>query len=52
MNTLITNEQIVELLQQLVAQNDALAREIAAVRAKLELLEHKIDWIADEAGLI
>ncbi len=52
MNTLITNEQIVELLQQLVVQNDALAREVAAVRAKLELLEQKIDWIADEAGLI
>ena len=52
MNTLITNEQIVALLQQLLAQNEELAREIAAVRAKLELIEHKVDTIAEEAGWI
>ena len=52
MNTLITNEQIVELLQQLVAQNAELARESAAMKAKLELIEHKVDTIAEEAGWI
>jgi hypothetical protein len=46
------NEGIVALLQQLVAQNAELARELAAVKAKLELLEHKIDTIAEEAGWI
>jgi len=45
-------EGIVALLQQLVAQNEELARELAAVKAKLVLLEHKIDSIAEEAGLI
>ena len=47
-----TNEGIVALLQQLVVQNEQLAREIAAVKAKLELLEHKLDTIAEEAGMI
>ena len=46
------NEGIVALLQQLVAQNEELARELAAVKAKLVLLEHKIDTIAEEAGWI
>jgi cell division protein FtsB len=46
------NEGIVALLQQLVAQNEELAREVAAVKAKLVLLEHKIDTIAEEAGWI
>jgi cell division protein FtsB len=46
------NEGIVALLQQLVAQNEELAREVAAVKAKLVLLEHKIDTIAEEAGMI
>ena len=45
-------EGIVALLQQLVAQNEELAREVAAVKAKLVLLEHKIDTIAEEAGWI
>jgi cell division protein FtsB len=45
-------EGIIALLQQLVAQNAELAREIAAVKAKLELLEHKVDTIAEEAGWI
>jgi hypothetical protein len=46
------NEGIVALLQQLVAQNEELARELAAVKAKLELIEHKVDTIAEEAGMI
>ena len=46
------NEGIVALLQQLVAQNAELARELAAVKAKLELIEHKVDTIAEEAGMI
>ena len=46
------NEGIVALLQQLVAQNEELAGEVAAVKAKLVLLEHKIDTIAEEAGWI
>ncbi len=46
------NEGIVALLQQLVAQNEELVREVAAVKAKLVLLEHKIDTIAEEAGWI
>jgi prefoldin subunit 5 len=45
-------EGIVALLQQLVAQNEELARELAAVKAKLELIENKIDTIAEEAGMI
>ena len=45
-------EGIVALLQQLVAQNEELAGEVAAVKAKLVLLEHKIDTIAEEAGWI
>jgi cell division protein FtsB len=45
-------EGIVALLQQLVAQNEELAREVAALKAKLVLLEHKIDTIAEEAGWI
>lgn len=47
-----TNEAILALLQQLVAQNEELAREVAAVKAKLERLEHKVDTIAEEAGVI
>jgi cell division protein FtsB len=51
-NNHTSNEQILALLQQLVAQNEELARELAAVKAKLVLLEHKMDTIAEEAGLI
>ncbi len=47
-----TNEAIVALLQQLVAQNAELAGEVAAMKAKLELIENKIDTIAEEAGMI
>ena len=47
-----TNESIVALLQQLVAQNAELAREVAAVKTQLDLLEHKLDTIAEEAGMI
>ena len=52
MKTHQTNEGIVALLQQLVVQNEQLAREIAALKAKLELIEHKLDTIAEEAGWI
>ena len=51
-NNNISNEQILALLQQLVAQNEELAREVASLKAKLELLEHKLDTIAEEAGMI
>jgi cell division protein FtsB len=51
-NTQHNIEGIVALLQQLVAQNEELAREVAAVKAKLVLLEHKMDTIAEEAGWI
>ena len=45
-------EGIVALLQQLIVQNEELAREIAAIKAKLALIEHKVDTIAEEAGWI
>ena len=48
----ISNEQILALLQQLVAQNDALLQQVAELQAKTDLLEHKIDSIAEEAGWI
>ena len=51
-NTNISNEQILVLLQQLVAQNAALLQQVAELQAKTDLLEHKIDSIAEEAGLI
>ena len=51
-NNNISNEQILALLQQLVAQNDALLQQVAELQAKTDLLEHKIDSIAEEAGLI
>ena len=52
MNNHTSNEQILSLLQQLVAQNDDLSRKVTDLQAKLDLLEHKIDSIAEEAGLI
>jgi len=51
-NNNISNEQILALLQQLVAQNDALLQQVAELQAKTDLLEHKLDLIAEEAGLI
>ena len=51
-NNNISNEQILALLQQLVAQNAALLQQVAELQAKPDLLEHKIDSIAEEAGLI
>jgi hypothetical protein len=51
-NNHTSNEQILALLQQLVAQNDALLQQVAELQAKMDLLEHKIDSIAEEAGLI
>ncbi len=47
-----TNEAIVALLQHLVVQNAELAKEVTALKAKLELIENKIDTIAEEAGMI
>ena len=47
-----THEGIVALLRQLVAQNAALAKEVAALKAQLGLIEHKLDTIAEEAGMI
>ena len=52
MNNHTSNEQILALLQQLVAQNAALLQQVAELQAKTDLLEHKIDSIAEEAGLI
>ncbi len=52
MNTNNSNEQILALLQQLAAQNAALLQQVADLQAKTDLLEHKIDSIAEEAGLI
>ena len=51
-NNNTSNEQILALLQQLVAQNAELSRKVTDLQAKLDLLEHKIDSIAEEAGLI
>ena len=51
-NNNISNEQILALLQQLVAQNAALLQQVAELQAKTDLLEHKIDSRAEEAGLI
>jgi hypothetical protein len=51
-NNNTSNEQILALLQQLVVQNDALLQQVADLQAKTDLLEHKIDSIAEEAGLI
>jgi cell division protein FtsB len=47
-----SNEQILALLQQLAAQNAALLQQVAELQAKTDLLEHKLDLIAEEAGLI
>jgi cell division protein FtsB len=44
------NEQIIALLQQLIAQNEELSKKVADLQAKVELLEHKFDTIAEEAG--
>ncbi len=51
-NNNTSNEQILSLLQQLVAQNAELSRKVTDLQAKLDLLEHKFDTIAEEAGLI
>ena len=52
MNNNTSNEQILSLLKQLIAQNEELSRKVTDLQAKLDLLEHKIDSIAEEAGLI
>ena len=51
-NNIISNEQIFALLQQLATQNAELLQQVAELQAKTDLLEHKIDLIAEEAGLI
>jgi cell division protein FtsB len=51
-NNNTSNEQILSLLQQLVVQNAELSRKVTDLQAKLDLLEHKFDTIAEEAGLI
>ena len=52
MNNNTSNEQILSLLKQLVAQNAELSRKVTDLQVKLDLLEHKFDTIAEEAGLI
>lgn len=52
MNSQHTNETLIQLLQQILAQNEALSGEIAALQAKVDLLEHKLDMIAEESGTI
>lgn len=52
MNTHLSNEQILSLLQQLVVQNEELSRKVTDLQVKLDLLEHKLDSIAEESGLI
>jgi cell division protein FtsB len=51
-NNNTSNQQILSLLQQLVAQNAELSRKVTDLQVKLDLLEHKFDTIAEEAGLI
>jgi len=51
-NNNTSNEQILALLQQLVAQNAELSRKVTDLQVKIDLLEHKFDTIAEEAGLI
>jgi cell division protein FtsB len=51
-NNNTSNEQVLALLQQLAAQNAALLQQVAELQAKTDLLEHKLDLIAEEAGLI
>jgi cell division protein FtsB len=51
-NNNTSNEQILALLQQLAAQNAVLLQQVADLQAKTDLLEHKLDLIAEEAGLI
>jgi cell division protein FtsB len=45
-------EGILSLLQQLIDQNDKLSRKVTDLQVKIDLLEHKFDTIAEEAGLI
>ena len=52
MNNNTSNEQILSLLQQLIVQNEELSRKVTDLQVKLDLLEYKLDTIAEEAGLI
>jgi hypothetical protein len=47
-----SDEQILSLLQQLIDQNEKLSRKVTDMQVKIDLLEHKFDTIAEEAGLI
>jgi len=51
-NNHTSNEQILSLLKQLIAQNAELSRKVTDLQVKLDLLEHKFDTIAEESGLI
>jgi cell division protein FtsB len=51
-NNNTSNEQILSLLKQLIAQNEELSRKVTDLQVKIDLLEHKLDSIAEEAGLI
>ena len=52
MNDNTSDEQILSLLQQLIDQNEKLSRKVTDMQVKIDLLEHKFDTIAEEAGLI
>ncbi len=52
MNHNTSNEQILSLLKQLIAQNAELSRKVTDLQVKIDLLEHKFDTIAEESGLI
>ncbi len=47
-----SNEQILSLLKQLIAQNEELSRKVTYLQVKIDILEHKLDSIAEESGLI
>ena len=51
-NNHTSNEQILSLLKQLIVQNEELSRKVTDLQVKIDLLEHKFDTIAEEAGLI
>jgi cell division protein FtsB len=51
-NNNTSNEQILSLLQQLIDQNEELSRKVTNLQVKIDLLEFKLDTIAEEAGLI
>ena len=52
MNQAQANAAILAQLGKLIVQNEELAREIASLQAKVEMLQHQLDTIAEEAGMI